>query len=177
MKPELIPDFFDLTYLQRGSDTQKQGYKVIVASRIMTYLNPFNPVLAGTLPLDIFIDYSDFDILCQFTDVEAFCDHAAEVMDAFDSYRIRVTRLGGIESIIANFDFEGFPFEVVAQPIPVTEQVAYRHMINEWRVLQQKGDTFRRGIIELKKKGLKTEPAFARLLGLEGDPYEAMLNV
>ena len=35
---------------------------------------------------------------------------------------------------------------------------------------------FRRQIIDLKKQGLKTEPAFAKLLALTGDPYVELLS-
>ncbi|MGL5579695.1 MAG: DUF4269 domain-containing protein, partial [Cetobacterium sp.] len=36
---------------------------------------------------------------------------------------------------------------------------------------------FRQKIIELKKDGMKTEPAFAFLLKLEGNPYDKILEL
>jgi hypothetical protein len=50
-------------------------------------------------------------------------------------------------------------------------------MIIEHRVLIEKGEKFRQEIIKLKRQGLKTEPAFAKLLGLDGNPYEALLKL
>ncbi len=50
-------------------------------------------------------------------------------------------------------------------------------MIIEHKILSSKNDKFRAEIIQLKKEGLKTEPAFARLLGLQGNPYEELLKV
>ena len=49
-------------------------------------------------------------------------------------------------------------------------------MIKEFEILEKEGDEFRRKIIELKELGLKTEPAFAKLLGLSGDPYVELLK-
>lgn len=50
-------------------------------------------------------------------------------------------------------------------------------MIVEKKILDLKGENFRKRVIELKRKGLKTEPALAELLGLEGNPYEGLLNL
>jgi hypothetical protein len=58
----------------------------------------------------------------------------------------------------------------------VMEQVAYRHMVVEWNILAANDDNFRGEIIRLKKSGMKTEPAFAQLLQLDGDPYQALLS-
>ena len=44
------------------------------------------------------------------------------------------------------------------------------------RILEKEGEEFRKQIINLKEKGWKTEPAFAKLLGLKEDPYLELLN-
>lgn len=78
--------------------------------------------------------------------------------------------------MIANFQIDGFAIEIFGQNLPTRQQVSYRHMLIEYEVLIQKGESFRQKIIDLKKQGLKTEPAFALLLGLKGDPYQSLLN-
>lgn len=50
-------------------------------------------------------------------------------------------------------------------------------MLVEHQILAQKGKDFRAKIIDLKKMGIKTEPAFAQLLGLQGDPYKSLLKL
>ena len=47
----------------------------------------------------------------------------------------------------------------------------------EHRVLLAKGEEFRQEVINLKRQGWKTEPAFAKLLGLNGNPYEELLKL
>lgn len=163
----MIPDFFDLNYLSRGSLVQQRGFNAIISSGIMSLLKDFSPVVVGTLPLDLFTSKSDIDIICYCTDVGKFKS----------VFHHSVTKkLDDIESVIAKFDYDGFEFEVVAQPVPVTKQVAYRHMIIEWKILEEKGPVFKEKVMSLKNAGVKTEPAFAQLLGLEGEPYVAVLN-
>ncbi len=50
-------------------------------------------------------------------------------------------------------------------------------MIVEHRILEQKGIEFRYKIKKLKSNGIKTEPAFAKLLKLEGNPYDELLKL
>ena len=75
-----------------------------------------------------------------------------------------------------NLNLGSFVFEIFGQNLPTEEQNAYRHMIKEHSILLEKGEEFRKQIIALKLRGIKTEPAFADLLGLEGDPYKAILD-
>ena len=50
-------------------------------------------------------------------------------------------------------------------------------MLIEHEILELKGPPFKAVILELKRAGLKTEPAFAKALGLTGNPYEELLKV
>ncbi len=59
----------------------------------------------------------------------------------------------------------------------MTQQNAYKHMVVEDRILKRLGPVFRDNVRKLKSSGVKTEPAFARLLGLEGDPYQRLLDM
>ena len=48
-------------------------------------------------------------------------------------------------------------------------------MLIEHEIIKTRGESFRQEIIRLKRLGLITESAFAELLGLVGNPYEALL--
>ena len=82
----------------------------------------------------------------------------------------------GITTTIAKFKGNHFLIEIFGQTIPSQDQDAFRHMLLEAQILKEKGYIFTKKILHLKKSGLKTEPAFAKLLGLEGNPYDELLN-
>ncbi|WP_313894448.1 DUF4269 domain-containing protein [Psychrobacillus sp.] len=48
-------------------------------------------------------------------------------------------------------------------------------MIVEISILKN-NPSFKEEVIILKEQGVKIEPAFCTLFGLEGDPYEALLE-
>lgn len=77
--------------------------------------------------------------------------------------------------MVASFQLDDFSIELFGQNIPTRQQPGYRHMLVEYRLLQDYGEDFRQQIIQLKQQGIKTEPAFAQVLGLPGNPYEALL--
>src|SRR5690606_12794082 len=93
-----------------------------------------------------------------------------------NGYSFKVGTMRGIEVGIANFKIDGMLFEVYGEGRPVAEQYGFRHLLIESQVLETFGEEFKQQIIELKSQGLKTEAAFAKLLKIQGDPYEGLLN-
>lgn len=79
--------------------------------------------------------------------------------------------------VIASFSVAGVPFEIFGQARPVREQDGWRHFSVEKRLLRLGGEGLREAVMTARWQGAKTEPAFAQVLGLEGDPYRAMLDL
>ncbi len=172
----MTPDFFNLSYLKTGSAIQQKGANVIEELEMMDILAAYDPVLAGTLPLDLFTPESDLDILCfsqDLKDTEMKWRHRFGTDKSFSAVTKSVK---GIESLIASFNSGGFRFELFAQGIPTKQQTAYLHMVNEFKLLERYGKSLRDQILDMKRHGMKTEPAFALALKLPGDPYEALLK-
>lgn len=168
-------DFTDNAYLKDGSVKQQEVFKLLINSNIMELLVAFNPVLAGTIPLNIDIEESDLDVICYWKNKEEFVSVVFTHFAGKQSFRIRESIINGEITVIANFFIEDFEIEIFGQNIPVMQQNAFRHMVVEYHLLMERGEDFRNAIIELKQQGLKTEPAFAKLLGLSGDPYVSLL--
>ncbi|AYL96379.1 DUF4269 domain-containing protein [Mucilaginibacter celer] len=171
-----VEQFDTIEYLASGTLRQVQAYRLLNKYRVIDVLLPFSPILTGTIPINIDIESSDLDIICQYTTTDGFSQHLEAKFSVFEDFSIKTLDLAGSTAVLANFCLDGFPVEVFGQQIPVKQQMAYRHLLIEHQLLLQKAETFRQQIIDLKKQGMKTEPAFAVTLGLEGDPYTALLN-
>jgi ribosomal protein S18 acetylase RimI-like enzyme len=81
----------------------------------------------------------------------------------------------GGPAVVAAFELAGLAVEIFGQALPVTAQRGFRHMVIEGQLLAIGGAALAARIRDLKRAGTRTEPAFAQLLGLDGDPYEALL--
>ena len=168
--------FDTINYLQNGTPRQQEAYRVLCSTKVMEKLEAFTPILAGTIPLNIDIADSDLDILCQWNDADIFADAVKEAFENQQDFRIRHTIINNNETIIANFWCNGFEIEIFGQAIPVKQQAGYQHLVAEHLILQERGEDFRQQVVALKNEGYKTEPAFAKLIGLEGNPYLELLN-
>lgn len=168
-------DFTKLDYLKEGNDKQKRAYEVLIKYEIFEKLSNYSPILAGTIPIEIDIEGSDLDIICEVKNETEFLEVLNQILPQNIDFTIEKNIINNENCIILNCILEGFPIEIFGQTKPTTQQNAYRHMITEHKILQEKGEDFKQKIIELKKQGIKTEPAFGLLMNLE-NPYEDLLK-
>nr|WP_281178363.1 DUF4269 domain-containing protein [Sphingomonas sanxanigenens] len=146
----------------------------MAASGLLDLLAPFDPHVAGTPPLGLDLPGSDIDLLCHAPDAEAFVALIWCALGDRQDFRMHQW-VGGGRPVIASFTARGWPFEIFAAAEPVADQAGWRHFLVEQRLLALGGARLRATVMTLRRQGLKTEPAFARALGIEGDPYEALL--
>ena len=169
-------DFKNIDYLKYGSNIQQLAYRELSELKIMSILKEFQPVLTGTIPLDIAIPSSDLDISCMVVNHDEFKQMLYNNYAQQSDFSSNTTSKFGIMSSICSFKAQNFEIEIFGQSLRVEEQDAYRHMLIEHKILQKNNENFRKEIIKLKHKGLKTEPAFAKLLHLKGNPYQTILE-
>jgi len=168
--------FDTLDYLKKGNELQQKSYNLLTKHRILELLSDFDPILVGTIPIDIAIESSDLDIGCYWKDKYGFITTVHKAFSGYQDFSCQELDNGAMEAIVANFSIDGIAIEIFGQNIPTREQNGYRHMLIEHRILQERGVAFREAVIALKKSGIKTEPAFAQLLQIEGDPYLGLLE-
>jgi hypothetical protein len=150
--------------------------EALARTDILVQLAAFDPHVAGTPPLELDIPGSDIDILCYAPDANAFAAHLTTCFGDCIDFSIHQWT-GTDRPVIASFEAEGWLFEIFGQAIAVADQAGWRHFTVERRLLGLGGDKFHAALMRARQSGLKTEPAFAHCLGLEGDPYAALLNL
>ena len=169
-------DFTNIEYLKSGNKYQQDTYNVLRNLEIFKQLKSYDPILTGTIPIDIYTDNSDLDIICECHDHEEFTNTVFTLFSDQEDFRIATNNHRTSPYTVANFNYSLFSIEIFGQNIPTQEQMAYKHMMIEYEILKKMGTIFKENIRMLKRKGIKTEPAFAELLGISGDPYEELLN-
>ena len=167
----------DIGYLLQGSEAQRRAYRILTDRQILDHLEPYDAVLAGTFPLDLAVAGSDLDILCEVHAHSLFAVHVEHCFGKQNGFQLENTGRVGSQATIVNFVVDSLPVQLFGEQTPVAEQAAYLHMDVEYRLLELGGMKARERILELKKAGIKTEPAFAAWLGLDGDPYAALLEL
>lgn len=168
-------NFLDIDYLKSGNEKQKKAHQVLTAHAVLDKLAKYNPILVGTIPINIDIVNSDLDIICYIQDKENFRN---DLLHLFHCEKdLLISENPKFDSLKATFFTDDFEIEIFGQNMPTKNQNAYRHMLIEHEILVRKGEDFRQKIVELKNEGYKTEPAFAKLLGLKGNPYEELLKL
>lgn len=172
---EGLPIFRSIDYLARGTSRQQEAYRIWKELQIGDILKSFDPILVGTIPLDVDIPESDLDIICEVHQSERFESVIVEAFSGLPGFQYSSKVVQGLPRYVAAFSGGDFPIEIFGQPIPTLRQNGYRHLCIEYRILKHLGEEAKIAIRNLKKSGLKTEPAFGSYLKLRQDPYEQLL--
>lgn len=173
----MMPDFTTIHYLKDGNDRQQEAFRLLTEYRILEVLKQFDPILTGTIPLNIDLPESDLDISCYMKSEEEFKEVVQREFSTYEGFHCYVNTSFELPAVIATFCIEDTEIELFGQQQPAQAQNAYKHMVIEHQLLQLNGEDFRNKIIALKQQGMKTEPAFAQLLQLPGDPYSSLLEL
>lgn len=164
-------DFKNIEYLSEGNFIQRKSYKILKKIEIFTILKEFNPILVGTIPLGINVENSDLDIVCELRN--RLKKIIIENFSKYSKFQVRERK----DSFICNFFVENIEIEIYASKIKSEETNGYKHMVIENKILKITNSRFKKAVIELKKEKIKTEPAFAKILKIEGDSYEKLLEL
>ncbi|MFC0780648.1 DUF4269 domain-containing protein [Flavobacterium sp. HJSW_4] len=169
-------NFKNISYLKTGTPKQQAALMVLTQHKILENLAEFDPILVGTIPINIDIENSDLDIVCYWKNKSDFIEKIKQLFEKENHFSIREELINNQDSVIANFFIDAFEIEIFGQNTPTELQNGYRHMLIEHQILSSRDENFRLEVIKLKKSGIKTEPAFGLLLGLKGNVYEELLH-
>ena len=150
--------------------------KALERTEVLAKLAAFNFHVVGTPPLGLDLPASDIDVVWGTPDADAF---AAAVWNAFGTYaKFRMWQNITLDPpVVATFAAAGGTIELFGRASPVSEQHEWRHFLVEQRLLALWGDSFRAAVTARRSTSMKTEPAFAAVLGLDGHPYQALLSL
>ena len=171
-----MTDFKNIAYLKTGNQKQQLAFEVLTKHKVLENLADFDPILVGTIPINIDIENSDLDIICYWKNKLDFIERIKQLFEKETNFTIRKIVIDNQESVVANFFIDAFEIEIFGQNIPTELQNGYKHMIIEDKILRSRDENFRLEIVKLKEKGIKTEPAFGLLLGLKGNIYQELLD-
>ncbi len=171
-----IINFDKIDHLALGNIRQKAAYTILHQHKIMELLALYQPLLVGTIPIGVDIDGSDLDIICNYSNAANFENALKDAFSRYPNFQVKQKIIAGSEAILCNFNINNWPIEIFGAQLATKLQKAYLHMVVEYQLLQQYGETLRQQVVELKKQGIKTEQAFAIALGIKGDPYVELLS-
>jgi hypothetical protein len=150
--------------------------QALQGSRVIELLEGFDPHVAGTFPLGLAVETSDIDVICHASVVGALAERIWLHFRHCDDFRLHQWTSSN-RSVVARFRSGGFLFEIFGDARPVFEHEAWRHFDVERRLLALDDGRLRQLVSNLRAKGMKTEPAFAAAMMLDGDPYAVLLTL
>lgn len=164
-----------LPRMKYGNVRQRRAYHAIDELNIMNDFHAFHPIVCGTIPITLDTENSDLDIIMEVHLLKEFEEKLWFLYGNLDHFQLKRTFIRGMEVRKAKFVFRDFLFEIFGQSKPTYLQNAYLHMVIEHKLMEE-DDSIKKRVMKLKQQGYKTEPAFCKVLGIKGDPYEGLIR-
>lgn len=152
----------------------------VAGSGLLDGLRDHDPVVAGPCPLGLDRPDSDVDVLCFAPPTAAFVEQVAATVPDANGVAWRQGRVDDQrDAVVVTLHLDDLPVEVVAQDRPTHEQRAYRRLVVARRLLVLGGAPLQTRVRDqrLGPDAVALEAAFARTLGLDGDPVAALLRL
>ncbi|WP_158090280.1 DUF4269 domain-containing protein [Kiloniella majae] len=162
-----------------GDTTKKRSSytEVLKGLNISELLADVDYEVIGTPPLGIDIANSDIDIAFFSSAPDTLVRKLSAALGDHKDLSRRTLSFPPYKTELLSFVFMKWPIEFFIQNQPLAAQFGVRHFHLQRRLLALFGPTFTQQVIRLKQQGMKTEPAFAKLLGITGDPYLNLLSL
>lgn len=173
-----LRDWNDHAPIRDGSQRQMQAYSVVYDDLMLFHsLKRHEPLWVGAFPLNIDIDGSTIDVLCNPESLRPFLHQVKDRYGNRPNFRLTWKAIDRVPTVLARFAAGDFIVELFAQPRPTTAQVAFIHMEVQARLLALGGPAARSAIQALMRDGLSTEAAFVQYFKLSpaNDPAEKLL--
>jgi len=143
-------------------------------SDIMKLLSSCRPLIAGSHPLNIAVSASDCDIIIEADEFTKTEKHLRDLFSGMPSFKFWRHSDKNVPAMIASFFVDEISFEIFCQQIQSVKQKAYKHFLAVERILKYAGPSFAELVLQERLRGTKTEAAFAKILRLEGNPFDEM---
>ncbi|MET3683901.1 hypothetical protein ABID56_002017 [Alkalibacillus flavidus] len=168
--------FNALSALKNGDALQQRAYEAIDQVGVLDQFASYQPIVCGTIPLNIHVDDSDLDIIFYVDDFDRFAEELQNTFQQFEGFHLKRITIKGEDVVKANFHAYGFEFELFGMNKPTERQHAYLHMVIEAALLER-FSWLKDAVTRMKQQGYKTEAAFCECLGIQyHDPFDALLD-
>jgi hypothetical protein len=170
-------NWFDPSRLLSGTASQRSAAVVTARLLIVELLSDYSPVLCGDVPIDCDIPSSSLIFACQAPRPIPFRETLYAFFEDRPAFVCEEKQYEEAVVVAAGFVEEGRRLEIVGRPLPVVRQSPFMQMAAEALLLFRGEEGANERIRQLKREGLTTEEAFARLFRLPCDPSEALADI
>jgi hypothetical protein len=90
-------NFTTIEYLKTGNQKQILAYEILTRNNVLLNIAEFEPILVGTIPINIDIENSDLDIICYW---ENKTDFKTKIQSVFEKKKKKNSESGKSKLII-----------------------------------------------------------------------------